>query len=382
MPSLIVRARLFGGDETPLAQQIVTVQTFDLSARRWQNIMEAQSRRDGQIEASLDLRTLSMGKLGPALRLTEGDQEKRVLSPGPMLSLQGRERNVLADFGEIEVLGEAAYPRPDAEGNEATIVAGVVRKKGLPQATIIRGIERDPDLRAIVAGDGTLGDRASVVTDARPRANVDPRLTAEIETMHAINLDNTAKLAEKDRLLATREHELSLKTTELQTALARASDAENRLAAVKTASRGEPADIDAVVTNIGSRIGAASATLRSADNPFRIGAIRLDLKGSLADDGRIFLGGDKADGSGFSIDLSPEGESTRGDVQVTVPDVTGLTQSAARRVLRSVGLRLTAATQSVTAGSATHGHSLRQTPAAGSTAAHGSNVVVVFAKVT
>jgi hypothetical protein len=383
--SLSILARLFSGEEEPLAGQLVNIEIFDLAARRWRAVAEAQSDRDGMLKAEIDLRQLQPGALGPALRLVEDDGEGRVLASGPMLSLRGRAGALLADFGEIEVLGDAAFPRLDSEGGEGHAIAGVARKKGLPQGAIIRNVERNPELGVIVAGEASRPGGGETLI----RTNLDPRVSAELETLHAINLDNSAKLSERDRLIATKDHELALKTTELENALARAgaaegklAEAEDRLAEAQTASRGEPAPIDAVVTNIGTRIGAASTTLRTSDNPFRIGTIRLDLKGSLAEDGRIYLGGDKLDGSGFSIEMTPDDGAGRGDVPVAVPDVTGLTESAARRVLRSVGLRLSAATQPMARGAATHGQSLRQTPAAGRSVPHGSDVIVVFAIVS
>lgn len=379
MASLIIQARLLSAVDQPVNNQLVIVESFDLAAREWRPIAEAQSDRNGLLKATLDLRQLNIEKLGPALRLATNGRRRRVISAGPMFQISGRQANILADFGEIEILGDADYPRISAVGREGDTVGGLPRRKEQSLARLILNAGEGGD--AVARRDTTQPGTTGVTRGSISRADIDPILTAEIETLHAINVDNGARLAEKDRLISAREHELSLKTTQLEDALRRATLAENRLSDLQSAARGEPAQIDAVVANIGTKIGAASATLKTSSNPFRIGNIRVDLKGALAEDGRIFLGGDRGDGSGFSVEMSPEVDGARGEVQVTVPDVTGLTQSAARRVLRSVGLRLSAAIQPMAAGTATHGHSLRQTPAAGRTAAHGSDVIVVFARI-
>lgn len=378
MASLIIFARLFSAEDEPVEGLVVNVQLFNLSTGRWRALTEAQTDARGLLKAEVDLRQIGVDKIGPALRLVEEGQAPRVLSSGPMLSVQGRARDILADFGEIERLDDNSFPRIDAQGENRDTVAGLARKKGVPQGPIINRIDRNPDLGRVVAR----GDTGTLATATLSRADLDPKVTAEIETMHAINLDNTAKLTEKDRIIATRDHELTLKTTELQTALGRATAAESKLAEVQTASRGEPADINSVFTNIGTKISSAHTTLKAQDNPYRIGTVKVDLKGALAEDGKIFLGGDTSDGSGVSVEMTPESERKTGDVQVKVPDVTGLTQSAARRILRSVGLRLIAASQTVAAGKAPNGQSLRQTPQAGRTAPHGSDVLVAFAIVS
>ena len=71
-------------------------------------------------------------------------------------------------------------------------------------------------------------------------------------------------------------------------------------------------------------------------------------------------------------------QSTQADDVVKVPDVLGLTENAARRVIRSVGLRLAPARQTLKAGTGTPGQSISQHPVAGEMARHGSEVLVVF----
>jgi hypothetical protein len=380
MPDLILRARLFDDDDKPVARHAVAVEMFDLSSGTWRPFVEARSDDKGTIDTRFDLGRLSIGKLGPALRLVEPGTPTRVLSPGAMLSVSGRARDVLADFGEVERLGDTSFDRRDTGGAMRDTVAGLARKAGVPQTNILRNITLNPRLGTVIGASAT---RPAPVDTARPaiaRAEMDPGIAAEIETMRAINIDAAAKLSEKDRIIATREHELTLKNAALDAALARATAAEAKAEGTGTAATGKQADIQSVFTGIGAKLGETQAVLKTAKNPFRIGNIRVDLKGALAEEGKIVLGADRGDGSGLSVDMTPD-TGARDDTTVTVPDVTGLTLSAARRVLRSVGLKIETATQTVKPDGAPHGQALRQTPAAGGRAPHGSAVLVVFANV-
>lgn len=380
MPSLILRARLFDDDDQPVRRHTVMVEMFDLSSGAWRAFVEARTDDKGAIEARFDLARLSIGKLGPALRLVEPGTPARVLSPGPMLSVSGRARDVLADFGEVERLGDTGFDRLDSGGGKRDTVAGLARKAGVPQANILRNVTLNPRLGTVIGGTAARPAPVDAARDTVARADLAPGIAAEIETMRAINMDAAAKLTEKDRIIATREHELGLKTTALSEALARAAAAEDRLKTAAPATEIKTADVQAVFTNIGTKLGDTQAALKAAKTPFRIGNIRVDLKGTLDDSGKIVLGRPDPDGSGVSVDMAPD-TGERSDATVIVPDVTGLTLSAARRVLRSVGLKLETATQTMKPDSATHGAALRQTPAAGSREPHGSTVLVVFANV-
>jgi len=292
----------------------------------------------------------------------------------------GRARDILADFGEVERLGETGFDRLDSGGARRDTVAGLARKAGVPQTSILRNVSLNPRLGTVLGSTVSRPAPVEAVRDPVARATLDPGIAAEIETMRAINIDAAAKLTDRDRIIATREHELSLKTTALSEALARAVAAEDKLKTAAAAPAVKTADVQTVFTSIGTKLGDTQAALTAAKTPFRIGNIRVDLKGTLDDSGKIVLGRPDPDGSGVSVDMAPD-TSARGDATVAVPDVTGLTLSAARRVLRSVGLRLDTASQTMKPDAAAHGAALRQTPAAGSRTPHGGTVLVVFANV-
>ena len=431
MASLVILARLFLSDDEALKGHPVTVEAFDLKQREWRPLIKAVTDDEGVIRVNSDPQLGSQAPPSLALRLVEEGQPVRVLSPGPMLSFQrqGRSLEVHADFGEIEWLGPVSFRRVDTPGEKRDTVAGLARKRGLRQASILRHTSVDTDPAGFVTRD-VLQTNTALLANARTRINLDPQITAELQTLRAVNLQNIDLLAEKDRVIANRDQELRLKTNELervvaekervitsrdlelnqktieldrvlaerermitnkdrelrlsqdqlQAALDRAAEAESRAAAAGTVSLGRQAEINSVFTNIGSQLSLANTTLIGSSNPFRIGNVRVDLKGALSDDGTIRLGGDGNDGSGVSVEMSPGTEQTK-DNEARVPDVTGLTQSAAHRVLRSVGLRLKVATQSAKRGSAIHGQSTRQMPVAGKAVPHGSEVLVVFANV-
>jgi hypothetical protein len=80
------------------------------------------------------------------------------------------------------------------------------------------------------------------------------------------------------------------------------------------------------------------------------------------------------------FDLIPDKRPAPPPVGSAVPDVLGLTESAARRALAVAGLSMSAATRPGGAsGRFSVGQAIQQAPAAGQPAAPGETVIVVFA---
>ena len=82
--------------------------------------------------------------------------------------------------------------------------------------------------------------------------------------------------------------------------------------------------------------------------------------------------------SEVSIELIPDEAIAPGEGAMTVPDVLGLTETAAIRVLASLSLKAEKAVETVTDQPEKHGRALRQTPKAGAPAARGETVLVIY----
>ncbi|MCV6585262.1 MAG: PASTA domain-containing protein [Marinibacterium sp.] len=395
MVALIVTGQVFTDGDKALPRHAVKIEIFSPSSGRWGALSTLQTDNNGRFTFRTDADRLGIQKLAPALRLVENGSPVRVLSPGAMLSVNRSTKDITADFGQVERLDDEAFARTTSAGRSGDMVAGVARKAGLNQGVVLHNLTVDRNLGAMLAdrrfsrGDAVVStniDRAGAAVVAGV-AEDSSKFSAELLTLRRVNSEHTAELLKRSNLIASKDHELSLKqvetdklTAELAQTRKRAQDAEAELAKAQQTQKGEETDINAAFTNIGTKLGDADQALKARKVPYRLGAIKVDLKGAMGGDGKIFLGGSNTDGSGVSVEMTPDRpEATT--PQVSVPDVSGLTQTAAQRVLRSVGLRMTLATQTMRPGTAPHGQSIRQTPAAGSSAPHGSAIMVVFAVV-
>ncbi|WP_203567263.1 PASTA domain-containing protein [Aestuariimicrobium ganziense] len=289
----------------------------------WQVVGAAHTEVGGLLVARSEVERLVMkGRPGPtlpALRLVTPEfGEVAVLSAAPMVRLVD-DREGVVDFGRLRMLREP------------------VKVPGLHDLT------HDGVLVAAVP-DELAGD------DAGPQPD-----SAEVARL-------TKLLASRAQELAQARQEVSATATEL---------VELRQ------SLGNPAPVVDVIGGIGAQLAATNQVLAAQPIPFRLERATLDLRGTLGASGdTIALDGQGAGGvkAELVIDAPSSARVTQG-----VPSVVGLTESAAQRVLRSVGFKLDAATQVVGDGGATPGQAIMQHPVAGAQADFGTSVLVVFA---
>ncbi|MEL7468609.1 MAG: PASTA domain-containing protein [Pseudomonadota bacterium] len=412
MRGIIANAQIFADEGKPAQGLGVSVEVFLLEAQGWEQVDETKTDQEGRASFKIDGGLFDNARSAPTLRLTEqGDPQPRVLSMGGAMRFDGRRQILEVDFGRIDRLEETAFalPRASARLNSIPhVVAGVALQEGRSEVALNRNLRLIPGANDSIAtttrtgNDVIIGDirRGTIVTNTDDRiisADASDRLTAgadnivavastkQIDALRAITLEQNQRIVLKDQELATSKAQLLTTSTRLTAAEAslvaekkRADDAAAKVAELEKAA-GIDADVADVVTGLGTKLSIANTTLSTQAHPFRIGTVRVDLKGTpSADGGRIVLGGAaETTGSGLSTELHVDRPTTATD-DVTVPDVTGLTESAARRVVRSVGLRLAPAYQVVKPGQGTPGQSISQVPAAQATAKHGAEVLVVF----
>jgi hypothetical protein len=368
-------ARLVTADGTPAAGIAVQLQMFDLAAG-WKGISDATTGDDGAVRGTA-------GEAGPAngaapmLRLAETDSKPAVLGGVPNVGVSGSPPALACDFGEIVHMPDrftVARAAPTRFARSTPVVAGVA----MPVAAARMGV-------ASALAGATLV-RASTTDTIDVQASLAER-DADVIKVRAERDDVATRLAERtadiDRLRVERDD-----------VKARLVDAEKRLADIRVASPINPAGAgDAKVslgdfaTRLGGEIDSAQTALK--DRGFSLGTISVTAR-ALVDDGgsRISFPARedmKSVNVGTLSDIalqyhpSPVGDAAGTGVQV--PDVRQLTESAARRVLASVGLGLEV-TQGPPAIDPTcaEGQVMLQAPRAGERAARGTRVIAIFAR--
>jgi predicted nucleic acid-binding Zn-ribbon protein len=227
----------------------------------------------------------------------------------------------------------------------------------------------------------------------RARAEIEKRAAAAERERDALE-DRVGTLTEERRLVAAELEVLRRQTsdqagfveglrTELFTEKATAFAATEKLALFRAQLRSEvPAE--AVFKNLAKGLGDATRQLATDNIPYRIGRTRFTLKTFVgADGGKMFLPdaahtGDNPALSEVSVELIPDEAIAPSEGAMTVPDVLGLTETAAIRVLASLSLRAEKAVETVTNQPEKHGRALRQIPKAGVLAAKGETILVIY----
>lgn len=264
-------------------------------------------------------------------------------------------------------------------------------------------LERDGQIRKL---EDQLGEMAVLRTEnarlkastAEDLARLKTDVTAEVTKAFAAQLAERERMvAERDTALAARaqdavrldaelrqaNHQVSNLTVELD----RLREAAGR-GPISSAPQNAPAQAFVVkefATRLGEELHSAQASL--AKSSFSIGRIQVNAKGFLGTsaDGTTFepAGKGGAEGADRLTDVQIEYQPNAADdakLGIQVPDVAQLTESAARRVLASVGLQLQSSygPRSL-APDSVPGQAMVQTPRAGETAARGARILVIFA---
>jgi hypothetical protein len=419
-------ARILTAEGQPAAGQVVRLEAFEL-AGGWKAIGEGKADADGQVRISAE--PTGQGHVyAPALRLVEpGDPAARILAEGGAVTFQTvRGRVIVAqprptpapsiqvltvDFGEVERLEETAHARRAADGNAAVglTIAGQPRRGEVTGAMMVRAIGAvNPQAlggvtdraRAVALGEAArkrlLGDAAAATPAARVEAPVvTERFNAELlqfmgrET--ALRADLRAKVLEAEeaqvKVVGLERNIAEIAARLAATERERAAAAEE--AATLRAAAAQEAPVQAIAASIGTEAEAANQALAGSGANWRIGRLQVTLRGTLSGAGTRITLPDAATVrrpgavgalQDVTFDLLPERRPTAPAAGTKVPDVRGMTESAARRALAGAGFALSAATRPGWTGEGfSIGQAIQQAPAAGAEAQPGESVVVVFA---
>lgn len=145
-----------------------------------------------------------------------------------------------------------------------------------------------------------------------------------------------------------------------------------------------PIPIQDLYTNIVSEIEAATET--SVDSAFKLSNISLKLKAVIHGDGESLSASlldlensENVNGNAISelvFDITPV--NNRETTDGIMPDITGLTETAVRRILKSLGLRLNPVYQKKD--TVVNGDSFKQSPAKGTSIQPNQLITVIFSK--
>lgn len=365
--AMIARGSVEHADGEPAADRKIFLQV--LTVEGWQSRTDADPH-GFEVEVPLDGGLQRQGTAPPVRLVDETDGEPMVLSADPVWSREGIRGGglLVADFGRIVLLKEP-YRRQGLK-LEGELVLGIPAE--LPIGSGSRAEDQELKKR-LAETEGALRDTTAKLLDTTTQlTDTAARLTettARLSDSGAELASARAELTEKDSTLLRIRDERDSVRVELSDALTKVAD----LSAVQ----GTPTRVVDVISGLGTQLSATNAELATKTTPFRLAAVTLDLRGRLGGDGSTIVMDGSADGSGLKADLVVDQASTQIPAQ-TVPDVAGLTPSAAARVLRSVGFRMDTATQQLPPGTGVPGQALTQHPAPAAQAEHGTAVLVVF----
>ena len=175
--------------------------------------------------------------------------------------------------------------------------------------------------------------------------------------------------------LAKDENSLDLITSELRSKLTRKTaefETANKQLVLMREQRKSEVAVQDVFTRIGEDIGAAASSLLLNNTPYKLGRVNMNIKGVLGPEGSTIylpdaaLPAHEAPVSSIDLELIPD-DSVSAETDASglfTPNVIGLTESAANKLLSEAGLKLKISRMPVKTAK-DHGRAVRQLPEAG-----------------
>lgn len=429
MKTIELFAQVHTASGQPCQGLAVVLESFALATAVWQPVGQASTDAQGQLHLKLALPTAGAAH-APLVRLVlAGEPADRVLATGGRVVYAPRTGLLTVDMGAVTLLDEhAAAPASTQRrlkgvglrlAGVATPAIAVAKPAGLvgvpikPIGTLI-----DPVVVAPVAAAGTL-------------TTIDPAVLQNLQNLQTVNAtqqlqlrqltDQTVALQTTVDLVTQRANAADAQVETLRLNLASLQD--QNLATTKTlqltqsdaaslreqvaslalenkglkdalaqpavgvATTPRVANLQSLTSDLHTQFNSASLNLIQSGAGMQLGDVRIRVRGKIGADGSFQLPGvDELAKPGVSegldeIDVSLGGApgTAAADPTVNVPDLNRLTESAARQVLQSLGLRLDIATGLREEGYAS-GQAMRQQPRATLKAPRGSQVLVVFAQ--
>lgn len=436
MKSLNVHARLHLPDGNPVANMAVSVQVFDLKSNDWKTLGETKTTRAGNLSLTINMATKDV--FAPMVRLLNlSEKTSSVLGQTAHLQYQPDKDLLLLDFGILTLAAEkpamliatqATFNKsplvftalPESELTQSLVTAAVkknvINSESSSEVTQLRqekltlekelqskSIELDT-LKLQIPSGRVSQTGENIKTEIPPLSISKESLVATtnnpltIDTFQAEIIRFQAKEATLLSDLLKKDQDLSVKSSQLvalqkETALIEANLRQLETinadlikqndTLTKEAKKASP--LTTIAANIGSQINAANTKLINEKQAYQIQNIQVELRGTLSQEGQAINLANPIDSahavasSLVRLDLIPQANIPDSS-QLKVPDLSGLTETAVQRLLKSLGLQLKPIAFSVPDTSEfVIGQAIRQSPAAGTAVSHQETILVVFA---
>lgn len=382
MGKVVATVQLFTDEGKPASGHTLKLEAFNLEKNAWLAVASGKTDAKGNIQLTAGVVS---GALAPALRLVEeGNPAPRVLSHGGLQTYNKRSQLLFLDFGKVERLEETAHALQYTQSRFSRSKETVAGAATVPTQTSMLTLNR------VAIANPQLFTGVNVAAEVEPKITATPVIQAEllknkeIQVLKARELELNADLMDKTRQntlyaerIETADKQIAVLEQDLSSIRVEKQALSRELELIKTKQK-QPAELEGMLLGLGARLDASAKQMKQEQLPYRIGNIKVDLHGALTPDGQSFVFGE---GGGISTELIND-EAAAAEAQVPVPAIEGLTESAARRVLRSVGLRMSIAHQQLKPGQGVPGQAIGQHPASGGELPHGSEVMVVFGERT
>jgi len=344
----------------------VTVQIFSLRTGRWETFASATTR-SGRLQTAVtpfDSRQLN----APLLRLMSS---AGVIGEDAHLKFNKTTQTLSYNFGTI-----THAPSSTRTVTRGTTSAFTLNTNNLAPA------------RTVTSPAGTVNSTSTINPDLLANFNVElVRFQVKEQDLRSTIGEKDGRIQSQDLTIKASSERISVLESQLEKVKASETKliTENRIASDQI-SRAVP--LTNLASNIGNQFHLANKKLADEKKPFQIGNIQVELRGTLSDDGQAMsmwklsdlAKGAAEGGSAVKLDLVSQKESAVASLDVKVPDLTGLTETLAKRVLRAVGLRYEGISKSVGGNSEyTLGQVISQAPKENSDVAPNENILVVFA---
>lgn len=374
-----LRAKFVDTDNKPVGPTKMRMQFFDIAKNDWVDIDTVASDREGMLAANLNIAFT----LAPMLRLL--DENDHVLSQGSMLQYTLRTRILSIDFGVIEVVGDQPYVLSPSSGNarDPSIKIGGIPHQ--PKEVIAR--IRDSNIFKKV--DENVIKQTLEIDVLRQRI---AKASAEIELRdNEIIKLRRDRQAQEETFKAEKQSALDSQQKAFESKLKQSELQQHTLQAQQKALQdqmGSETDILSLQQSLAAGLESFSKQQANSGSNMRLGRVQVNVKGLFSGagdkitlaDARLLENATQASAlSEMIIEYLPE-KQDENTATSTVPDLSGLSESAVARLLRALGYGLDVAYgEPADRTQVGAGQAFRQSPNAGEAHPQGRKVLVIFA---
>lgn len=343
--------------KTPLAGQALNFETFNALSNRWDVLAVVKTKADGSLFSRV--RYLSSSAAAPAFRIKSGSDSRAKNIPFDSVSFSYNQRSQIlrCNFGKINIIKTKSTT---ARSVSSAASLSVYKNK-------IASLEKE------ITTQKTSASKAVQKADQKAKSK---------ENLAAISAAKVTELTEKVRV----------KESAIARAVAAKAKVEKDFREYKAKQEKIPTEenrqtpIQKIAENIGIELASANKTMKKSSSAYQLQNIQVELRGTVSDDGSaIALSklsdaklGRKINASTLKMEMVATPKTREG--AITIPDLSGLTESAVQRVLSSIGLKYERIDQSVSSAQGySIGQVISQAPASGGELTHGASVLVVIA---